>query len=128
MDRIYFDHAGTTPVTEHVLNGMIPYFREIYGNASSIHATGRTARKAVENARRQVQHALGAENAVDIVCLVVLGNDGAVAVIDIAPQRLGDFPDGVGRVGIAAQVGAGAQMDFTDGNQKDISRKDQHRS
>ena len=50
MDRIYFDHAGTTPVTEHVLNGMIPYFREIYGNASSIHATGRTARKAVENA------------------------------------------------------------------------------
>ena len=66
MDRIYFDHAGTTPVTEHVLNGMIPYFREIYGNASSIHATGRTARKAVENARRQVQHALGAENASEI--------------------------------------------------------------
>jgi len=55
MDRIYFDHAGTTPVTEHVLNGMIPYFREIYGNASSIHATGRTARKAVENARRNAE-------------------------------------------------------------------------
>ena len=66
MDRIYFDHAGTTPVTEHVLNGMMPYFREIYGNASSIHGTGRTARKAVENARRQVQHALGAENASEI--------------------------------------------------------------
>ncbi len=66
MDRIYFDHAGTTPVTEHVLNGMLPYFRENYGNASSIHGTGRDARKAVENARRQVQHALCAENASEI--------------------------------------------------------------
>lgn len=66
MDRIYFDHAGTTPVTEHVLKEMLPYFRESYGNASSIHGTGRDARKAVEAARRQVQHALCAENASEI--------------------------------------------------------------
>ncbi len=66
MDRIYFDHAGTTPVTEHVLSGMLPFFRTCYGNASSIHGTGRDARKAVETARRQVQHALGAQNTSEV--------------------------------------------------------------
>ena len=66
MDRIYLDHAGTTPVTEHVLETMLPYFRQCFGNASSIHGTGRDARKAVEGARRQVQAALGADSAGEI--------------------------------------------------------------
>ncbi|MBQ9308747.1 MAG: cysteine desulfurase NifS [Clostridia bacterium] len=66
MDRIYLDHAGTTPVTPSVLQAMLPYFSECYGNASSIHSTGRDARKAVENARRQVQHALGSASAQEI--------------------------------------------------------------
>ncbi len=66
MDRIYLDHAGTTPVTEHVLESMLPYFRQCFGNASSIHGTGRDARKAVEGARRQVQAALGADSAGEI--------------------------------------------------------------
>ena len=71
---------------------------------------------------------LRAENTIDIIGLVILGNDRAVAVVDVAPQRLGGFAHGVGRIGITAQVRAGAQMDFPDGNQKNISRKDQHRS
>ena len=54
MDRIYMDNAATTAVSPIVLEKMLPYFTEIYGNASSIHGTGRDARKALEDARRRV--------------------------------------------------------------------------
>ncbi len=48
------DNAATTAVSPIVLEKMLPYFTEIYGNASSIHGTGRDARKALEDARRRV--------------------------------------------------------------------------
>ena len=60
-NRIYLDHAATTPVSETVLEAMLPFFRVNAGNASAIHGTGREARKAVEKARKQVADALGAE-------------------------------------------------------------------
>lgn len=52
------DNAATTAVHPAVLEKMIPYFTSCYGNASSIHSTGRDARKAMEEARRQVATAL----------------------------------------------------------------------
>lgn len=58
---IYADNAATTAVSEEVLNAMLPYFREGYGNASSIYKLGRDAQKAVETAREKVAKALGAE-------------------------------------------------------------------
>ncbi len=61
MDRIYLDNAATTAMSEQVLQAMLPYFTECYGNASAIHSTGRDAKKAVERARRQVAAALGAQ-------------------------------------------------------------------
>ena len=61
MNRIYLDHAATTPVSEPVLEAMIPFFKNSWGNASSVYGTGREARKAVEKARRQVAEAIGAE-------------------------------------------------------------------
>ena len=61
MNRIYLDHAATTPISEPVLEAMIPFFRSCWGNASSVYGTGREARKAVEKARRQVAEAIGAE-------------------------------------------------------------------
>lgn len=60
MNRVYMDNAATTRVTKPVLDAMIPYLGEIYGNPSSIHSFGREARKAVENARKQVADAIGA--------------------------------------------------------------------
>lgn len=60
MDRIYMDNAGTTAVAPEVLSAMLPYFTQCYGNASSIHSTGRDARKALEDARRRVAAAIGA--------------------------------------------------------------------
>ena len=61
MDRIYMDNAATTAVSPEVLQTMLPYFCDIYGNPSSIHSTGRDARRAVDAARKQVAAAIGAQ-------------------------------------------------------------------
>jgi cysteine desulfurase len=61
-DRIYLDHAATTPVRPEVREAMLPFLGdEAFGNPSSAHAFGRAARAAVERARAQVAAALGAE-------------------------------------------------------------------
>ncbi len=59
--EIYADHAATTRLREEVLEAMLLWLREGYGNASSLYKLGRTARKAVENARRTVAEILGAD-------------------------------------------------------------------
>jgi cysteine desulfurase len=61
MKRIYMDHNATTPLREEVLEAMLPYLREKFGNASSLHAFGMQARRAVERAREKVAAALGAQ-------------------------------------------------------------------
>ena len=58
MNRIYMDNAATTAVNPAVLEKMLPYFTENYGNASSIHGTGRDARRALEESRRKVADVL----------------------------------------------------------------------
>lgn len=61
MDKlIYLDNAATTNVAPEVLDKMIPWFVDNYGNPSSIYSVGRTAKKAVENSRRQVAEAINA--------------------------------------------------------------------
>ena len=59
--RIYVDNAATTKVSPEVLDTMLPFFNETFGNPSSIYAEGRAARVAVENARSQVAAAIGAD-------------------------------------------------------------------
>ena len=61
MDRIYLDHAATTPLNKEVLNKMLPYFCEEYGNADSPHAFGRKAVGAVDCARDTVASLIGAK-------------------------------------------------------------------
>lgn len=61
MDRIYFDHAATTPVDSEVLEKMIPYFCEKFGNADSPHGVGRKAMNAVDFARDKVAELLHAK-------------------------------------------------------------------
>lgn len=51
---IYLDYAATTPVDQRVLDAMIPYFRESYGNPSSVHRYGQKAEAAVDGAREKV--------------------------------------------------------------------------
>ena len=58
---IYLDNAATTATKPEVLEAMLPYFTQVYGNPSSIHRAGRDARRAVEHAREQVAAALNAD-------------------------------------------------------------------
>ena len=58
--KYYFDNAATTPVREEVLQEILPYFREYYGNASSIYSIAKESKKALETARAKVAAAIGA--------------------------------------------------------------------
>lgn len=63
MQRIYFDNAATTPLDPAVLEAMMPYLTEKFGNPSSIYSYGRESRLAIENARKSVARILGAHPA-----------------------------------------------------------------
>lgn len=57
---VYFDHNATTPLHPAVLEVMLPYLQTQYGNPSSRHEYGRAARRAIDEARQRVAHAVGA--------------------------------------------------------------------
>ena len=61
MERYYFDHNATTPVSPEVLAAVLPAMTEVFGNASSIHHFGQAARKQLDQARSQVAALLGAK-------------------------------------------------------------------
>jgi len=56
--RVYLDHNASTPVHPEVVEAMLPYFGERFGNPSSVHAFGRDAREGLETAREQIAHFL----------------------------------------------------------------------
>lgn len=62
MNKIYMDNAATTPVRTEVLQAMLPYFSELYGNPSSIYRTAGVSRNAINDAREQVAKAIGASS------------------------------------------------------------------
>lgn len=59
--RIYADHSATTPMRREVLDSMLPYLTEYFGNPSSVYAEGREAKKAISLAREKVAKAIGAD-------------------------------------------------------------------
>lgn len=59
---IYLDNAASTPVHQKVVDEMIPYFNEQYGNPSSIHKFGRTANVAIQNARKRIADLINADS------------------------------------------------------------------
>ncbi len=62
VKRIYVDNSATTPLAPQVLEEMLPFFNETFGNPSSIHSFGRQAKQAMDEARERVADALGAES------------------------------------------------------------------
>ena len=67
MQRIYLDHNATTPVHPEVLEAMLPFMTEQFGNGSSIHTYGREARNAIDDAREQVAALINAKSPSEIV-------------------------------------------------------------
>ncbi len=63
MTRIYFDNAATTAIDPQVLDAMLPYLQNGFGNPSSIYSYGRETRLAIENARKSVAKILNAHPA-----------------------------------------------------------------
>ena len=57
--RIYLDHAATTPLDPHVLEAMLPYLSDFWGNPSSLYAEAQEARKGLDGARRTIAEILG---------------------------------------------------------------------
>ncbi|MDV6348780.1 cysteine desulfurase family protein [Nitrosomonas sp. Is35] len=61
MEPTYFDHNATTRLDDAVLEAMLPYFQQEFGNASSRHSYGINARRAIDKARKQVAEAVGVQ-------------------------------------------------------------------
>lgn len=62
MNKIYLDHAATTPVAPEVFKTMEPYLTKFYGNPSSVYSTGQEAARAVSEAREKVAHIINADD------------------------------------------------------------------
>ncbi len=67
MDSIYLDHNASTPVYPEVLEAMLPYLKEDYGNSSSLHQYGQRAKKAIHEAREVMASFINAESADEII-------------------------------------------------------------
>lgn len=87
MERIYFDNAATTPLDPLVLETMIPYLTEKFGNPSSIYSYGRETRMAIEQARKKVADILHAHPAE--IFFTSGGTESSNAAIRAAVQDLG---------------------------------------
>lgn len=59
--RIYLDNAATTKTSQEVVDAMLPYFTENYGNASSIYEVGQRSKEAITTAREDIAKVLGAK-------------------------------------------------------------------
>lgn len=65
--KVYLDNNATTKMRKEVLEAMLPYYRDIYGNASSVHEFGRVARRAIDDARSKVADLIGAASTEEII-------------------------------------------------------------
>lgn len=73
LGPVYLDHAATTPVRPEVVEAMLPYLSQTFGNASSIHRFGQEARRALDDARETVATCIGAES--DEICFTSGGTE-----------------------------------------------------
>ena len=98
LRRVYLDNSATTPVDDRVIEAMLPYLREKYGNASSVHFFGQEARGAVDGARREVAALIGARPN-EIVFL-----SGGTEANNLAIRGLAEAAESYGRHIITSQI------------------------
>jgi cysteine desulfurase len=93
MKSIYLDNAATTPLDKRVLEAMMPWLKENYGNASSVHSFGREAKVLLEDARDTVAGFIGATPS-EVYFTSGATEANNFALKGIAYNRLGYTPDG----------------------------------
>lgn len=96
--RVYLDHSATTPVDPRVVEAMLPYLTERFGNPSSVHSFGQEARAAVDRARRSVAALIGAR-ANEIVFV-----SGGTEANNLAVRGLCEAAEGHGHHIITSQI------------------------
>jgi cysteine desulfurase len=90
MKKCYFDHAATNPLHPAVLEAMMPYFKEEFGNALSVYDLGTNARNAIENARQEVAALINAKpSGIIFTSSGVEANNTALRGIALANQAKG---------------------------------------
>lgn len=90
MKQVYLDNNATTRIDPMVLEAMMPFLTEHYGNPSSIHDFGAPSRVALERARQQVADLLGAEHASEIIftsCATEATSTALHAAVELMPER-----------------------------------------
>ncbi len=89
MRRVYLDNNATTRVAAEVLEEMLPYFEDLYGNPSSLHRFGRPVRQAVEEARERVAELLGAwpDEVIFTSCGTESDNAAIRGVLEALPDK-----------------------------------------
>lgn len=89
MDTIYFDNNATTRVAPEVLDEMLPYLREFYGNPSSMHTFGGQLHRKIEEARLRVADLLGAEpeEIIFTSCGTESDNTGLMSAVESVPHK-----------------------------------------
>lgn len=107
---IYLDNAATTALDPAILEKMMPYLREQYGNASSVHSLGREARMAVERARQQVADVLHAEQK-EIVFTSSASEANNLAIKGVLEQVRNDAVSGKFGNEIGQQVREGMELE-----------------
>jgi len=109
MESIYLDYNSTTPVDERVLETMLPYFSDKFGNASSAtHAWGWTASAVVEKAREQVAQMIGAEPS------EIIFTSGATEAVNLAIRGVVSAYEGSGKHIIIGATEHKAVLDTVD--------------
>ena len=100
---IYLDHNATTPVRPEVLEAMLPFFKNDFGNPNSVYFLGQQARKAVEQARERVAAFLGAAEPQEIV-FTSCGSESDVAAISGAAWAAFEQSGGAKRHAVSTVV------------------------
>ncbi len=88
MKSIYLDNNATTAVDPLVVEAMLPYFSEQFGNPSSIHAFGNTVGFAIKKARKQVQVLLGAAHDSEIIFTSCGTEADTTAILSVLKAQL----------------------------------------
>ncbi len=91
MKRIYLDYAATTPTDPDIVEAMMPYFRDTYGNPSSLHSCGRRAKTAIEQARAEVATLImGEPDAIVFTCSGTESDNLAIKGVAFAMKDRGN--------------------------------------